>query len=68
MSKEEFRLDLAAIADVAALAVPPLFARAVQNGARGAFDGDVGAGDRYEGPGPLFVAEGGDAFKDDLFG
>jgi len=64
VSIEEFGLGLSAIA---ALAVPPAGSVAIQNGAGGSFDGDVGARDEDEGAGPLFVAEGGGAFEYDLY-
>lgn len=63
MSIKEFGLGLATIA---ALSVPPAGSVTVEDGARGSFDGDVGARDGDEGAGPFFVAEGSGAFEDDL--
>lgn len=63
MSVKEFGLGLATIA---ALSVPPAGSVTVEDGARGSFDGDVGARDGDEGAGPFFVAEGSGAFENDL--
>lgn len=64
MSVEELGL---CFASVAALTIPPTCAVAVENGARGTFNGDVGTGDRNERTGPLLVTESGGSLEDDLW-
>jgi hypothetical protein len=61
----ELGLGLAA---VGALAVPPAGALAVNHGAGVLLDGDVLAAEADQGAAPLFVAECGGAFEDDLRG
>ena len=60
---EHLGLGLAA---VGAESVPPLCAAAVEDGAGGARFCDIGAGDGDQWAGPLCIAEGGCALKDDL--
>lgn len=56
------------LAAVGALAVPPAGALAVNDSAGVLLDGDVLAAEADQGAAPLFVAEGGGAFEDDLWG
>ena len=53
------------LSTVATLTIPPTCTIGVQDGARGTLDGNLGAANGKQRSGPLLVAPGGSAFKDD---